>query len=92
MSDDSTNLKQEFTTELESILESDGAYGSNVQILTYALKEDVINGKFKDSWNNKVYEFIIDTGGISYKPAFKLDSFSADKRKVYTKPQGRYSS
>jgi hypothetical protein len=82
MSGDSTNLKQEFTAELESILESDEAYGSNVQILTYVFKEGVINGKFKDSWNNKVYEFIIDTGGISYKPAFKLDSFSADEAPV----------
>ena len=79
MSDDSTNLRQEFVTELESILESDEAYGSNLQILTYALKEDVINGKFKDSWNNRVYEFIIDIDGISYKPAAKLDSFDADE-------------
>ena len=82
MSDDSTNLRQEFVAELESILESDEAYGSNLQILTYALKEDVINGKFKDSWNNRVYEFIIDKDGISYKPAAKLDSFSADERPV----------
>ena len=79
MSDDSTNLRQEFVTELESILESDEAYGSNLQILIYALKEDVINGKFKDSWNNRVYEFIIDIDGISYKPAAKLDSFGADE-------------
>ena len=77
-----SSVKQEFTTELESIIESDEAYGSNVQVLTYALKEDVINGKFKDSWNNRVYEFIIDTGGISYKPAIKLDSFSADEMPV----------
>lgn len=82
MSGDSTNLKQEFTTELELILESDEAYGSNVQILTYALKEDVINGKFKDSWNNRVYEFIIDVNGISYKPAIKLDSFLTDEMPV----------
>lgn len=79
MSDDSTNLRQEFVTELESILESDEAYGSNLQILTYTLKEDVINGKFKDSWNNRVYEFIVDIDGISYKPAAKLDSFSTDE-------------
>ena len=79
MNDDSTNLRQEFVTELESILESDETYGSNLQILTYALKEDVINGKFKDSWNNRVYEFIVDIDGISYKPAAKLDSFSADE-------------
>ena len=82
MSDDSTNLRQEFVVELESILESDEAYGSNLQILTYALKEDVINGKFKDSWNNRVYEFIIDIDGISYKPAAKLDSFSTDELPV----------
>lgn len=79
MNGDSTNLRQEFTTELESILESDKAYGSNIQVLTYALKKDVINGKFKDSWNNRVYEFIIDKDGISYKPAAKLDSFGADE-------------
>ena len=79
MSDDSTNLRQEFVTELESILESDEAYGSNLQMLTYTLKEDVINGKFKDSWNNRVYEFIVDVDGISYKPAAKLDSFGTDK-------------
>lgn len=72
------SVRQEFITELESILESDEAYGSNLQILTYALKEDVINGKFKDSWNNRVYEFIIDLDGISYKPAAKLDSVFAD--------------
>src|SRR4028119_1043665 len=78
MSGDSTNLKQEFVTELESILESDEAYGSNLQILTYSLKDETINGKFKDSWNNRVYEFIIDLNGISYKPAVKLDSISVE--------------
>jgi len=82
MSGDLTNLKQEFTTELESIFESDEAYGSNIQVLTYALKEDVINGKFKNSWNNRVYEFIIDVDGISYKPAVKLDSFNTDELPV----------
>lgn len=74
-----SSVKQEFTAELGSIIESDEAYGSNVRILTYSPKEDVINGKFKDSWNNRVYEFIIDVDGISYKPAIKLDSFSADE-------------
>ncbi|HLO49451.1 MAG TPA: hypothetical protein VK211_13635, partial [Kamptonema sp.] len=71
--------KQEFLTELESILESNEAYGSNIQVLTYAVKNEVINGKFKDSWNNRVYEFVIDVDGISYKPAVKLDSFSTDE-------------
>lgn len=76
MSDDS--IRQEFLTELESILESDETYGSNIQVLTYSVKEEVINGKFKDSWNNRVYEFIIDLEGISYKPAAKLDSILAN--------------
>ncbi len=71
MSDDST--KQEFLTELESIIESDEAYGSNIQVLTYSIKNEIINGKFKD------YEFIIDLDGVSYKPAAKLDSFSEDE-------------
>ena len=79
MSLDLPSIKQEFVAELESILESDEAYGSNLWILTYTLKEDVINGKFKDSWNNRVYEFIVDIDGISYKPAAKLDSFGADE-------------
>lgn len=76
MSGDS--IKQEFLTELEEILESDEAYGSNIQILTYSVKDEVVNGKFKDSWNNRVYEFIIDIHGVSYKPAAKLDSVSVD--------------
>lgn len=75
-------VKQEFLTELESILESNEAYGSNIQVLTYAVKNEVINGKFKDSWNNRVYEFVIDVDGISYKPAVKLDSFGADELPV----------
>lgn len=78
MSDDLTNVRQEFLTELESILESDEAYGSNIQVLTYSVKDEVINGKFKDLWNNRVYEFVIDLDGISYKPAAKLDSASVD--------------
>src|SRR6478672_4617133 len=77
MSDDST--RQEFLTELNAILESDEAYGSNIQILTYSVKDEVINGKFRDSWNNRAYEFIIDIDGISYKPAVKLDSCSTDE-------------
>src|SRR4028119_819396 len=76
MSGDST--KQEFLIELESILESDEAYGSNLQILTYALKNETINGKFKDSWNNRIYEFVIDENEVSYKPAGKLDSTNTD--------------
>lgn len=68
-------VKQEFLTELESILESDEAYGSNIQVLTYSVKDEVVSGKFRDSWNKRVYEFVIDIDGISYKPAAKLDSF-----------------
>jgi hypothetical protein len=71
-------VRQEFLAELESILESDEAYGSNIQILTYSVKDEVINGKFRDSWNNRVYEFVIDIDGISYKPAARLDSFSVN--------------
>ncbi len=74
-----SSIKQEFLTELESIIESDEAYGSNIQVLTYSIKDEVINGKFKDSWNNRVYEFIIDVDGVSYKPAAKLDSFGVDE-------------
>ena len=33
MNDDSTNIRQEFTTELESVLESDEAYESNHKIM-----------------------------------------------------------
>jgi hypothetical protein len=80
MSDDS--IKQEFLTELDAILESDEAYGSNIQVLTYSVKDETVSGKFRDSWSNRVYEFIIDINGISYKPAAKLDSFLADEAPV----------
>lgn len=76
MSGDST--KQEFLAELEGILESDEAYGSNIQILVYAIDDKAVSGKFKDSWNNRVYEFVIDENEVSYKPAGKFDSANAD--------------
>jgi hypothetical protein len=79
MSDDLTDTKQEFLAELESIIESDEAYGSNVQILNWGRQDNTLSGKFKDSWNNRVYEFIIDIDSISYKPAARLDSFSNDE-------------
>lgn len=66
--------REEFIAELEDIIESDEAYGGNIQILIYSFKNETVTGKFKDSWNNRVYEFSIDIDGVNYKPAIKLDS------------------
>lgn len=70
--------KQRFLAEFESIVEDDEAYGSNISVLNYTIKDGVISGKFRDSWNNRVYEFEIDSNSISYKPAINLDSANLD--------------
>lgn len=74
--------KRKFLVELESIIEDDEAYGSNILILNYAFKNGVIAGKFRDSWNSRVYEFEINENAISYKPAINLDSANLDSELV----------
>ena len=72
--------------EIESVLENDEAYGSNVNILNYSSTPTKITGKFKDSWNNRVFDFTIDEDGVGYKPSVNLDSVPVENQ------EGRFDS
>lgn len=53
----------------ESIIEENGAYGSNVSLLSCAINSSGdVRGIFKDVWNNRVYSFQFDKIGLSYRP------------------------
>ena len=67
--------KKTFVYELESLLESEAVYNANVNILNCEINpEGEATGRFKDSWNGRVFDFSLDNDGISYKPAVNLDS------------------
>lgn len=71
--------KQAFLFELESFLESEEVYNANVSILHYQVNlKGETTGRFKDSWNGRVFDFIFNNDGIGYKPAVNLDSCTTE--------------
>lgn len=74
----------EFVEQLESLIESDEAYDSNVYVLSFEVADDGdITGKFEDAWNGRVFAYSVEKDRIGYKPALKLDrmdSATAAKR------------
>lgn len=72
-----TQLQQQFIFQLTQLIKSEEAYGSGVEILVYKIKnEGEIEGKFRDSWNNRLFSFLITNDRLGYKPAVNLDSLS----------------
>jgi hypothetical protein len=74
----------EFVEQLETLIESDDAYDSNVYVLSFNVADDGdITGKFEDAWNERVFAYSVEKDRIGYKPALKLDqadSATAAKR------------
>jgi hypothetical protein len=67
--------QQQFIFQLTQLIKSEEAYGSGVELLTYKIKDNNdIEGKFRDSWNNRIFSFLINRNQLGYKPAIKLDS------------------
>src|SRR6478672_3300995 len=68
-----------FIQEIESLIESDKAYGSSVNLLLCQVDTaGNTTGRFKDAWNNRVFNYTLNSKGLSYKPSValgaKLDS------------------
>lgn len=75
--------KQVFLSELESFLESEEVYNANVSVLSCQIDlEGETTGRFKDSWNGRVFDFSLDKGGINYKPAANLDSCTTETDRI----------
>lgn len=74
----------ELVQQLEILIESDDAYGSNIYVLSFETASDGdITGKFKDAWNGRIFSYSVEKDRIGYKPALTLDradSVTAAKR------------
>ena len=77
-------VQQHFIFQLTQLIKSEEAYGSGVELLTYKIKDNNdIEGKFRDSWNNRIFSFLINRNQLGYKPAIKFDSYSnADSTQI----------
>ena len=68
--------------ELENLIESDNAYGSSVSLLACQVDTSGdTTGRFRDAWNNRIFDYALTSKGLSYKPSLglntKLDSQEA---------------
>ena len=86
---ENSQLKIDLTKKIESLIESDNAYGSNVELLSFKLTDNSIAGKFRDTWNRRVFAYSIARNRLGYRPAInaktsdtveqiskKIDNFS----------------
>ena len=81
---DTNSELTEFVEQLEVLIESDDAYGSNVYVLSFEVANNGdITGKFQDTWNSRIFSYSVQKDRIGYKPALTLDradSATAAKR------------
>lgn len=74
----STKNLTEFVANIEQLIESDDAYGSNVSVLSFTIGDSGdIAGKFQDAWNKRIFSYLIEEKRVGYKPAIattKADS------------------
>lgn len=62
-------------TQIEELLEDDEAYGSDLQLLKYTIKNNNdIEGIFRDAWNDRVFSLTINSDRVGYKPRLDTDS------------------
>jgi hypothetical protein len=60
----------EFVKQLEGLIESDDAYGSNLNLLSFDIADNGdISGKFQDAWNRRIFSYSVQNDRIGYKPA-----------------------
>jgi len=64
----------ELVQRLETLIESDDAYGLNIYLLSFEVASGGnITGKFEDAWNRRVFSYSVEQTRIGYKPALTLD-------------------
>lgn len=60
----------EFVINLETLIESDDAYGSKVSLLSFNIADNSdITGKFQDTWNRRVFSYTVQESRFGYRPA-----------------------
>ena len=69
-------VQQQFIFQLTQLIKSEEAYGSGIELLIYKIKDKgEIEGKFRDSWNNRIFSFLITDNQLGYKPAVNFDGY-----------------
>lgn len=64
----------EFLKQLEELIESNDAYNSNVNVLSFTIDENGdITGKFQDAWNKRIFSYSVQENRIGYKPAISAE-------------------
>jgi hypothetical protein len=92
----SNQLKINLAQKIESLIEDDNAYGSNIELLSFKLTDNIIAGKFRDTWNRRVFAYSIVKNRLGYRPAIniktddtveqvskKIDSFSLGYNAIF---------
>ena len=60
-------VQQQFIFQLTQLIKSEEAYGSGIELLIYKIKDKgEIEGKFRDSWNNRIFSFLITDNQLGY--------------------------
>jgi hypothetical protein len=68
---------------LEALIESDDAYGSTVNVLSFVVGDNGdVTGKFQDAWNQRIFSYSVQEKRIGYKPAIATSNAdsAADSR------------
>ena len=91
---DTNSELTEFVKQLEVLIESDDAYGSNVYVLSFEVANNGdITGKFQDTWNSRIFSYSVQKNRIGYKPALTLDrADSATAAKLFDIFSSGYTS
>jgi predicted metal-dependent hydrolase len=59
-----------FVEQLEELIESDDAYSSNINLISFDIADNGdISGKFQDAWNRRIFSYSVQENRIGYKPA-----------------------
>jgi hypothetical protein len=60
----------EFIQQLETLIKSDDAYGSGVNLLSFDIGDNSeITSKFQDAWSRRIFSYSVQESRIGYKPA-----------------------
>src|SRR4028118_248258 len=65
-------LKIGLIQKIESLIEDNNAYGSNIELLSFKLTGNDIAGKFRDIWNRRVFAYSIVRNRLGYRPAIDI--------------------
>ena len=83
------HLKIDLVKKIQSLIENDNAYGSNVEILSFKIADNIA-GKFRDTWSKRIFIYSITDNRLGYRPA--INTKATDKIEQVSKNLDNFSS